>query len=155
MKKLLILAALAATAGCTTAYIETPEWKAKINSHWLKRDVDKLAVQRLADGSYSVDLNGYKSDASEQLPAFTREMWAGLGILGRIAATTINPAASAVPLTSEPANAADVAALVKVTNEAKTQLANAKAELAKVKADLDAAQAAQTTEENCPECEKK
>ena len=74
MKKLVIAAALAIAAGCTTAHIKTPEWEATINSHWLKRDVDKLAISRQADGSYSVDLNGYKTDTSEQLPAFTREM---------------------------------------------------------------------------------
>lgn len=135
MKNLIAIAiAATALAGCQSVAIKTPEWEATIKSHWFRRDVDKLAVQRLADGSYSVDLNGYKGDASEQLPAFTKEMWAGLGILGRLAASTINPAASAVPLTPEPANAADVAALVKATNEAKVALANAQAELAKVKA---------------------
>ena len=129
-----LAAIFAGLTGCQTAHVKTPEWEASINSHWFKRDVDKLSVQRQADGSYTLDLNGYKGDASEQLPAFTREMWSGLAILGRIAATAVNPAASAVPLTQEPANAADVAALVKATNDAKVALANAKAELAKAKA---------------------
>lgn len=134
MKKLIAIAiAAVAIAGCQSVDIETPEWKARVQSKMFGRNVDQLAVVRTADG-YTVNVSGYKGDVSEQFPAWTREMWAGIGILGRIAATTINPAASAVPLTSEPANAADVAALVKATNEAKVALENAKAELEKVKA---------------------
>lgn len=150
MNKITIIAiAATALAGCQSVAIKTPEWEATIKSHWFRRDVDKLAVQRLADGSYSVDLNGYKGDASEQLPAFTKEMWAGLGILGRLAASTINPAVASIPLTAEAADADKVSALVKANGEAKAALASAKAELAKAKADLAAAQAAQTTEEDC------
>lgn len=157
MHKLIIVASAVALAGCTTAHIKTPEWEATVKSHWLKRDVDKFRVQRLADGSYSVDLNGYKTDASEQFPAWTREMWSGLGILGRLAAATINPAAASVPLTAEAADADKVSALVKAGGEAKAALASAKAELEKAKAELAAAQAAQTTEEDCADgsCEKK
>ena len=127
--KRIIFAALAALAfgGCSLTSVKTPEWEAHVRSHWFKRDVDKLEVQRNADGSYSVFLNGYKSDASEQLPAFTREMWGGLAILGRIAAATVNPTAAAVPLTTE---AADADAVAKIQRE----LAAAKAELAKIKA---------------------
>lgn len=128
MKKLLMLAVAALLFdGCQTAYIKTPEWEAKISSHMFKRDVDKLAVQRQLDGSYSIDLNGYKGDVSEQFPIWTREMWQGLGIIGRIAATAVNPAAAGVPLTSEAANAADVASLVKANADLKAQLAQAKA----------------------------
>ena len=99
MKKLMIIAtvaALGALAGCQTAHIKTAEWEASVNSHWFKRDVDKLSVTRGADGSYTVDLNGYKGDTSEQLPAFTREMWAGIGFLGQIAASMYSPAAASV-----------------------------------------------------------
>ncbi len=131
MKKLAMLAALAAIfagiTGCQTAHVKTPEWEASINSHWFKRDVDKLSVQRQADGSYTLDLNGYKGDASEQLPAFTREMWSGLAILGRLAGSAVNPAVSAVPLTQEAASAADVEKLVKANAELKAQVAAAKA----------------------------
>ena len=140
MKKTIIIAALAAFAGCSLTSVKTPEWEAHVRSHWLKRDVDKLEVQRNADGSYSVFLNGYKSDASEQLPAFTRDMWLGLGMLGRIAASTFNPAVASVPLTTEAANADDVA---KITKE----LATAKAELAKIKAEAKAAKSGE-----CEDC---
>ena len=114
MKKAILFAALAAIfAGCQTAHIETPEWKASINSHWFKRDVDKLAVTRQADGSYSLSLNGYKSDASEQLPAFTREMWQGLAFVGQLVAASASPVRApsiAVPVAAEPAKSAGGAA---------------------------------------------
>ena len=135
MKKTALLAAFAAIfagiTGCQTAHVKTPEWEASINSHWFKRDVDKLSVQRLADGSYAIDLNGYKGDTSEQLPAFTREMWSGLAILGRLAGSAVNPAVAAVPLTQEAASAADVEKLVKANAELKAQVAAAEALAAK------------------------
>ena len=76
--------AVAALTGCQTAHIKTAEWEASINSHWFKRDVDKLTVTRTADGGYSIALNGYTGDASERLPQFTREMFAGLVALGQL-----------------------------------------------------------------------
>ena len=161
MKKLLIFAALAAIAsGCSSTYVKTPEWEAKVTSHLFKRDVDKLAVSRLADGSYSVDLNGYKGDASEQLPAFTKEMWTGLGILGRIAGAAVNPAVASVPLVPEQAaNADDVAKLVKANAELKAQVTKAKAALVEAKAEAKATAAKSTattgttTNADCPDCE--
>lgn len=139
MKRILATAVLAAmAAGCQLTNVKTPEWEVSLRSHWFKRDVDKFNVTRNADGSYSVDLNGYKSDASEQFPAFTREMWSGLGILGRIAAATVNPTAAAVPLTAE---AADAEAIAKLQRE----LAAAKAEVVKAKAEAKAATASATT----------
>ena len=148
MKKLMIIAALAALAGCTTTTVETAEWKAKLGNHWFARDVDKFSVTRSADGSYSIDLNGYREDVSEKLPLFTKEMWYGLGILGRIAATAYNPAASAVPLTDAAADADKVSALVKANAEAKAELEKAKAEAAKAKAEAAALKASATTTTN-------
>ena len=164
MKKLMILAAAAvslvvAFTGCQMTHVKTPEWEATINSHWLKRDVDKLYVQRMADGSYSVELNGYKGDASEQFPAWTREMWGGLAVIGRLAGATFNPAVASIPLTSEAANGEDVEKLVKANAEYKVQLAQVKAEVEKAKAELAAKQldAKQTgssgsSAEDCPDC---
>lgn len=159
MKKLIILPLVAATlTGCQLTHVKTPEWEVSLRSHWFKRDVDKFDVQRNADGSYSVSLNGYKSDTSEQLPAFTREVWAGLGVLGRIAGAAVNPAVASVPLTAEPA---DPAAVAKIQREVAAQ----KAELARIKADVSvaraqaksaaAAPAAATNaeDEECEDCE--
>jgi hypothetical protein len=113
-------------AGCQTAHVKTAEWEASINSHWFKRDVDKLNVTRQADGSYSLDLNGYRGDVSEQFPAFMKETLTGIATIGRIAATAVNPAASGVPLTTDAADASDVAALVRANAELKAQVAAAK-----------------------------
>lgn len=124
------VSAAAILAGCTTASVETPEWRATIRSHWLKRDVDKLDVVRNADGSYSLSLNGYKTDASEQLPAWTREMWNGLGIIGRLATATVNPATASVPLTADAASADEIAKIVQANAAYKREIAEAKTALA-------------------------
>ena len=63
-------------------------------------------------------LNGYKEDVSEKFPAFTREMWAGLGVIGRLAAATVNPTAASVPLTADAADGESVAKLVKAKADA-------------------------------------
>ena len=104
--------AAAALAGCQTAHIKTAEWEASINSHWFKRDVDKLTVTRTADGGYSIALNGYTGDASERLPQFTRETFAGLVALGqlvpmaaRTATTTATASAPATAPATPPATA--------------------------------------------------
>lgn len=107
--------AAAALAGCQTAHIKTAEWEASINSHWFKRDVDKLTVTRTADGGYSIALNGYTGDASERLPQFTREMFAGLVALGQLvpmaartaSATTYHAPATATAPATAPATCAD------------------------------------------------
>lgn len=161
MKNLIAIAIAAmALAGCHTAHIEVgPDgtWSADIYDNFIRREFKGLKAEVAEGGKFKAEVNGYATDASEQLPAFTREMWAGLGILGRLAASTINPAVASVPLTAEAADATQVAALVKASAEAKAALASAKAELEKAKADLVAAQAAQTTEEDCADgsCEKK
>lgn len=142
MKKIIIpmLASACMLAGCTTTTIETDEWKVKSMSHWLKRDVDRLSVERTKDG-YKVNVNGYRSDASEQLPAFTREMWDGIGILGRLAGSVFNPAVASVPLTSDPADANAIAQIQQSLANSKAAEAAAKAELAKAKAELAKAKA--------------
>ena len=149
MKRILATVVLAAmAAGCQLTHVKTDEWEVSMRSHWFKRDVDKFEVTRSADGSYSVSLNGYKSDASEQFPAFTREMWGGLAILWRIAAATVNPTAAAVPLTTE---AADAEAIAKLQRE----LAAAKAELVRAKAAATAIPELATNATACADCETK
>ena len=132
MKKTMTVAlaacAAAVMAGCTSTTVETPEWKAKIANHWFARDVDKFTVNRQADGGYSIALNGYKEDVSEKLPEFTRETWLGLGVIGRLAAATVNPAASAVPVAAEPADGESVAKLVEAKADAEAKLVKARAE---------------------------
>jgi len=102
MKKLILItcaAALALLTGCHTAHIEVKgdgSWTADIYDHWMSREIKGFEAEVAEGGKFKAKLTGMKSDASEQLPAFTREMWAGLGFLGRIAASMYNPAAATV-----------------------------------------------------------
>lgn len=135
MKKLLIIGAAAlALAGCQLTHVKTDEWEVSLRSHWFKRDLDKFEVQRNADGSYSVALNGYHSDASEQFNQMLQQSFQGLALLGRLAGAAVNPAVASVPLTAEPAAAGDIERLIQAQAEAKRGEIAAKAELAKVKA---------------------
>lgn len=150
------LAALA-LAGCQITRIkrnDNGELEASIISHWLQREVNQCEIEKTADG-YKFILNGYKSDASEQLPAFTRETLGGLAIIGRLAGTVFNPAVAGVPLTAEAADAdaikqiQDSIAAAKANEaKAKAEATKAKAELAKAKAELEAAKA----QSNSAEC---
>ena len=100
MKKLMIIAtAAAAAAGCQTAHVKVDgdgKWEATVRSHWFSREIADLSGEVMEGGKFKFALNGYKGDVSEQLPAFTREMWQGLAFLGQIAAATVNPAAASV-----------------------------------------------------------
>ena len=133
--KMVALAACAAAmlAGCHTAHIEVlgdGKWSADIYDNLVRRDIKSFTGTVKEGGQFEFAINGYQTDTSEQLPAFTREMWSGLAILGRIAGSTVNPAVAAVPLTQEAASAADVERLVKANAELKAQVAAAKAEAA-------------------------
>lgn len=97
--------AAAALCGCQTAHVRCDgdgKWEASVNSHWFRRDIDGFEAEVTQGGQFKLKLNGYKGDASEQLPAFTREMWNGLAVLGRMAAGTA-ALHSADPAGSDPA----------------------------------------------------
>ena len=138
MKQILTIAALAAmAAGCQSSKFEKrithpdgtqDEVCVSIWSNMFKRDLDSFNLDRKGEGEFTLALNGYKGDMSEQLPAFAREMWTGLGILGRIAAAPVNPTAAAVPLTTEAASAEEIAKLQRESAAAKAELVKAKAE---------------------------
>ena len=137
MKKLKMVAlaasAAAMLAGCHTAHIEVlgdGKWSADIYDNLVRREIKSFAGTVKEGGQFEFAINGYQTDTSEQLPAFTREMWSGLAVLGRIAGSAVNPAVAAVPLTQEAASAADVERLVKANAELKAQVAAAKAEAA-------------------------
>lgn len=136
MKRLFIAIAAAATAaaitGCQTAEVQVDgqgKWSAKVRSHWFKRDVDKFSASVDRNGVFSIDLNGYKGDASEQLPAFTREMWAGIAMGMRLGLTAASPAVATVPLTTEAADANAVSQAVAAQGQARAQVLKAKAKL--------------------------
>ena len=138
MKKLKMTTALAAIAaamtGCHTAHIEVlgdGKWNADIYDNLVRREIKSFTGTVKDGGQFEFAINGYQTDTSEQLPAFTREMWNGLAIIGRLAGATVNPAVASVPLTQDAASAADVERLVKANAELKAQVAAAKAEAAK------------------------
>lgn len=115
--------------GCETAHIKVGDngtWEAWLSSHWLSRDIDSFAAQVQEGGKFTMQLNGYKGDVSEQLPAFTKEMWSGLAILGRLAGSAINPAVAAVPLSDAAAEPAAVSSIVTAAGNAKAQTIQAK-----------------------------
>jgi hypothetical protein len=149
MKRLIAIAAMAALAGCQFAMLESDgdgKWKAKVCSHMFSRQFERFAADKKSAGEFSLQLNGYKGDTSEQLPIFTKETLYGAALLARIAAVAYNPAASGVPLDASAANADEMAKLVKANAEAKAELEKAKAEAAalKLEAQAKAEAAAQT-----------
>ena len=96
---LVAAAAAAGLAGCQTAHDKVEgdgKWEATVRSHWFAREVKGLKANVQEGGRFEIDLTGYKGDTSEQLPVFTREMWAGLGFIGQLAATMYSPAAASV-----------------------------------------------------------
>lgn len=108
MKKLIgIVLIVAVACGCTSTHIKADGkggWEARVNSHWFAKDVDRINVAVSEGGKFTAEMNGYKGDVSEKLPLWTAEMWTGLGVIARLAATAYNPAASGVPLTTEAEN---------------------------------------------------
>ena len=119
------------------------------------RQFEGFAADKKSGGEFSLQLNGYRGDTSEQLPVFTKETLYGAALLARIAAVAYNPAASGVPLDASAANADEMAKLVKANAEAKAELEKAKAEAAALKLEAQAkAEAAAKSGTACPECEE-
>lgn len=95
----------AALAGCHTAHIEVKgdgTWCADLYDNFLCREINGFEADIQEGGKFKLKLNALKSDASEKLPAFTKEMWSGICLLGQIAATMGNGTAAA---TAQPAPA--------------------------------------------------
>ncbi len=134
LKMMALAACAAALAGCHTAHIEVlgdGKWSADIYDNMVRREIKTFTGSVKEGGQFEFAINGYRTDASEQLPAFTREMWSGLAVIGRLAGTVFNPAVASVPLTQEAASATDVERLVKANADLKAQVAAAKAEATK------------------------
>ena len=129
--------------GCSTTKVEvSPDggWSVKVDTDWLKRELQSFHAKKDGSGNVEVEFNGYKHDTSEQRAKNASEFWYGVSVLGRLAGATFNPAVASVPLGRDAANAADTATLVSATAAAKTATIKAKADAAATKA-----QATQTT----------
>lgn len=152
MTKLMVIAALAlAAAGCQSSKFEKrvthPDGTqddvcVSIWSNMFKRDLDSFSLDRKGEGVFTLALNGYKGDTSEQLPAFTKELWYGLGVLGRLAGAAVNPAVAGVPLSDDAAKADDIAKLIRENAAAKAELERVKAETRAARAESSAEKAA-------------
>lgn len=118
--------------------VEMSAWR-----HWFDTEITKARLG-VKNGEVDFDLNGYNGDTSEQFAAWTKEMWSGLGVIGRLAAATVNPAASGVPLTAEAANGENVSQIIKSKNEADVALQKTKNELAIAKLNAEALQKSMT-----------
>lgn len=135
MKKSMIAALVAAAmavAGCHTAHVKvTPDggWEADLYDNMISRDIKSFTGEVKEGGQFKFALNGYQSDVSEQLPAFTREMWQGVALGMRLGLTAASPAVATVPLTTEAADANAVAQAVSAQGQARAQVLEAKAKL--------------------------
>ena len=151
MRSVMLLCAAACCCvlcGCQTAHVRVDGngvWEATLSSHWFSRDIDSFTANIQEGGKFSLALNGYKGDISEQLPAFTKEMWSGLAILGRLAGSAINPAVAAVPLSDAAAEPAAVSSIVTAAGNAKAQTIQAKKSTTKTQT------ATQSSTDDCPD----
>lgn len=113
--------------------VEISAWR-----HWFDSEISKARFGIDKEGRIDFDLNGYNGATSEQFGLWTKEMWAGMGAIARLAAAAYNPAASAVPLSAEAANGEDVSQLVKAKSDADVALAKTRNELAVAKMNNEA-----------------
>jgi cytochrome oxidase assembly protein ShyY1 len=121
MKKLLMLAALAALCGCKFIEVEDRGkepvvidgkvvlvdrgWKVKQNSHWTNSEVDGINASIDKNGVVSFALAGAKSSPSEEFNKTMLTYTAMFTEMARIAAAAYNPSSSGVAAakTAEPA----------------------------------------------------
>ena len=114
MKKLLMLAALAAiAAGCSVTKINyekddkgTVSYRIYHNDHWLKRDTGAMSGGMAQDGKFEVKLERATASPSEEFNRTMQTYTTAFVQLAQIVAAAYNPSASAatstVPPTSSP-----------------------------------------------------
>ena len=112
MNKLILLAALAATAtGCRVIKVErSPNGDYRIyqNSHWLNSEFDAMSGKVSPDGTLEFSLSGAKSSPSEEFNRTMQTYTTAFIQLAQIAAAAYNPASTGVAV-AKPAAAADAA----------------------------------------------
>lgn len=167
MKKLLMLAALAAiAAGCSVTKINYKtaadgvcEYRIYHNDHWLKRDTGAMSGGMSKDGKFEVKLESATVSPSEEFNRTMQTYTTAFVQLAQIAAAAYNPSAS---LAAQGADPTAVAKLVEAQSAAKTAEISAKSqrETANIKAASEASIAAKQAESatasaDCPDCEAK
>ena len=143
--------------GCSSTKVQVDKdggWSVKVDTDWLKRELQSFHAKKDSNGVVEVEFNGYKHDTSEQLAKNAAEFWSGIAILGRLAGATINPAVAGVPLTKGAANAADMTALVSAASSAETAKIAAKA-AAKATTEQAKCASGKCTDGTCEDCTAK
>lgn len=153
MKKLLMLAALAAiAAGCSVTKINYKkdadgicEYRIYHNDHWLKRDTGAMSGGMSKDGKFEVKLESATVSPSEEFNRTMQTYTTAFVQLAQIAAAAYNPSAS---LAARGADPTAVAKLVEAQSAAKTAEISAKSqrETANIKAASEASIAAKQAE---------
>ena len=104
MKKLLMLAALAAiAAGCSVTKINyekddkgTVSYRIYHNDHWLKTDATGLKGGMTKDGTFEVSADGLKTSPSEEFNKTMKTYTAAVVDIAQLAAAAYNPSSSGV-----------------------------------------------------------
>lgn len=170
MKKLLMLAALAAFAagatGCSVTKVNYEKddtgkvsYRLYRNDHWLKTSGTGISGGMTKDGKFEFAAEGLEKSPSEEFNRTMATYTSAIVQLMQIAAAAYNPSAS---LAAQGADPTAVAELVEAQSAAKTAEISAKSqrETANIKAASEASIAAKQAESatasaTCPDCEAK
>ena len=128
MKKLLILAALAAIcAGCSVTKVNYKkdadgvcEYRIYHNDHWLKRETGAMSGGMTTDGKFEVKLESATVSPSEEFNKSMQTYTTAFVQLAQIAAAAYNPSASAAAAKSESSKAGSSTIILEVP-KAETQ----------------------------------
>lgn len=120
MKKLIILAAVAATfAGCRVIKVKRSadgEYRAYYNSHWFTTEADAVTADLSPDGKFALSLSGIKSNPSEEFNKTMQTYTTAFVTLAQIAAAAYNPSASAAAAKTSDAAPVTVNVMPAATN---------------------------------------
>jgi hypothetical protein len=149
--------------GCRSIEIENKGegkgWSVDVFSHWMNSEADNIAASIAPDGTVTFNMNGMKSNPSEEFNKMMNTTFTGFASLARLAASMYSPGAASIPLTPEAADPEAVAKLVNAQSAAKAAEINAKSqrETARIKAQSDAAIAEKQCDAagNCTDCTAK
>lgn len=148
MKKLMMMlavgAAILSMTGCRSIAIENKGegkgWSVDVFSHWMNSEADNIAASIAPDGTVTFNMNGMKSNPSEEFNKMMNTTFMGFASLARLAAAMYSPGAASIPLTTDAADPEAVAKLVNAQSAAKAAEIAAKSqrETARIKAASDA-----------------
>lgn len=159
MKKLLILAAVAAiAAGCSVTKINYKkdadgvcEYRIYHNDHWLKRDTGAMSGGMSQDGKFEVKLESAIASPSEEFNRTMQTYTSAIVSMMQIAAAAYNPSSSAA-VRGESAAAKEVVSGGVVGGGVNSPTQNSQLTTATAS---QTSQQSQTSQSNCPDSEAK